>query len=494
MAKLISASQLKGIKKNQKSKSIGLCHGAFDILHNGHLEHFNEAKKKVDVLVVSLTGDKFIQKGPNQPYNNETNRSKFLLNIRNIDYVYIDHNITALDVIKKLKPNFYFKGKDYNEKDITNNLNKEVGVLEKNKGKLIITNTKLQSSTRILNNMEKTSEGQVDNFLRKISKNKGFEEIFKATEKVKNMEINLIGEPIIDNYIFCKMTGLTTKDPAISSVVEKIKSIPGGVVAVAKVLSMFAKKINLYTFGSNKDLFKYFKGYKNIKLYNLDKTQRIQTKTRYINSNRFEKLFQITNFKKNYFSTTTSKKITKIIKKFKNNIIVCDFGLGLFEGEILEKLENNKLRKYLNVQSNSINFGYNLFTKYKNFDYLSLDEREWKLGFGTTEKVDLSGYIKKLKKNKFFSCALTKGKRGSEYYINTSKFSSPVFIKNTTDTTGCGDAFFAITSLMIKSKLNPSLIPFVGNVYAGMHSQYFGNEIITSKIKFLKYIKSMLKR
>ena len=64
---------------------------------------------------------------------------------------------------------------------------------------------------------------------------------------------------------------------------------------------MFAKKINLYTFGSNKDLFKYFKGYKNIKLYNLDKTQRIQTKTRYINSNRFEKLFQITNFKKNYF-------------------------------------------------------------------------------------------------------------------------------------------------------------------------------------------------
>ena len=171
MAKLISISQLKEIKKNLKNKSIGLCHGAFDILHNGHLEHFNEAKKKVDVLVVSLTGDKFIQKGPNQPYNNENNRSKFLLNIKNIDYVYIDHNITALDVIKKLKPNFYFKGKDYNEKDITNNLNKEVGVLEKNKGKLIITNTKLQSSTRILNNMEKTSEGQVDNFLRKISKN-----------------------------------------------------------------------------------------------------------------------------------------------------------------------------------------------------------------------------------------------------------------------------------------------------------------------------------
>lgn len=494
MAKIISITEVKKIKKKFKNKKIGLCHGAFDILHNGHLEHFNEAKKKVDILVVSITGDKFIQKGPNQPYNNETNRSKFLLNIKNIDYVYIDQNITALDVIKNLKPNFYFKGKDYNEKDITNNLNKEVMVLKKNRGKLVITSTKLQSSTKILNNLEKSTEEYTDNFLRNISKNKSFEEIFKATEKVKNMEINLIGETIIDNYIFCKMTGLTTKDPAISSVIENIKSIPGGVVAVAKVLSMFAKKINLYTYGNNKNLLKYFKAYKNIKLFNLDKTQKIQTKTRYINSNRFEKLFQVTNFKKNYFSKSTSKKIIKVVKKIKNNIIICDFGLGLFEGEILQKLQNNKSTKYLNVQSNSINFGYNLFTKYKNFDYLSLDEREWKLGFGTTENVDLTSYIKKVKKNKSFSCSLTKGKRGSEYYINTSKFSSPVFIKNTTDTTGCGDAFFAITSLMIKSNLKSSLIPFVGNVYAGMHSQYFGNEIITSKIKFLKYIKSILKR
>ena len=85
MAKLVSSVELNKIRKNLTNKKIGLCHGAFDVLHNGHLEHFEEAKKNIDVLVVSITADKFIIKGPNQPYNNEINRAKFLLHIKDID-------------------------------------------------------------------------------------------------------------------------------------------------------------------------------------------------------------------------------------------------------------------------------------------------------------------------------------------------------------------------------------------------------------------------
>ena len=38
-----------------------LCHGVFDLLHIGHIKHFKDAKKG-DILVVTLTGDKFINK------------------------------------------------------------------------------------------------------------------------------------------------------------------------------------------------------------------------------------------------------------------------------------------------------------------------------------------------------------------------------------------------------------------------------------------------
>jgi len=82
--------------------------------------------------------------------------------------------------------------------------------------------------------------------------------------------------------------------------------------------------------------------------------------------------------------------------------------------------------------------------------------------------------------------------RSSSLFYNNKEFSSPTFIPRTVDTTGCGDAYYAITSLLILVKAELNLIPFIGNVYAGMHSQYFGNKQITDKVALLKYIRSLL--
>ena len=48
-----------------KNKKIALCHEIFDLLHMGHVQHFREAKQHCDVLVITLTADKFVLKGPN---------------------------------------------------------------------------------------------------------------------------------------------------------------------------------------------------------------------------------------------------------------------------------------------------------------------------------------------------------------------------------------------------------------------------------------------
>ena len=53
--------ELNNLKKN--GKKIVLCHGVFDIIHVGHIKHFEEAKKFGDVVVVSVTNDKFVIKG-----------------------------------------------------------------------------------------------------------------------------------------------------------------------------------------------------------------------------------------------------------------------------------------------------------------------------------------------------------------------------------------------------------------------------------------------
>ena len=86
------------------------------------------------------------------PYLILENRLKVLRSLKSIDYAMESNFSSAVEVINEIKPSFYFKGKDYEKsKDISGNLRKEINAIKKNKGKFIITNTKLYSSSKIIN-------------------------------------------------------------------------------------------------------------------------------------------------------------------------------------------------------------------------------------------------------------------------------------------------------------------------------------------------------
>ena len=44
------------------------CHGVFDLLHLGHIKHFENAKNFGDILIVTVTPDEYVKKGPNDLY------------------------------------------------------------------------------------------------------------------------------------------------------------------------------------------------------------------------------------------------------------------------------------------------------------------------------------------------------------------------------------------------------------------------------------------
>jgi len=484
-------NKFKDLKKNNANKKIGLCHGVFDVIHEGHVNHFYDSKKRCDILVVSITDDPFVKKGPYQPYNSSLKRAKVLEAFKCIDYVYINKDLTPINLINTLKPNLYFKGLDYLKKDLTGNLSKEIFAVKKNHGKVFFTKTKIMSSTKIINNALIPWTKQQKDFLSKINKYYTFDYITEQFEKIKNIQIDIIGEPILDNYIYSNIIGLASKDPALSGVVKNREIIPGGVLAVAKILSTFVKEVRLFTFGNNNLIKSHLN--KNIKLINLDSKQNIQKKTRYINNHRLQKIFQLTNFEKNSFSQLSEIRMLKILKKkLRKNIIICDFGVGLFDNKILDYINHSKNHKYLNVQTNSINLGFNFFTKFKKnklIKYISLDEKEWKLGIKSNQ---LNSNIIKNFINDNTAYSVTLGKNGSIYHFKNEIFHAPVFIDKVIDTTGCGDAYFAITSLLKIINTKPELISFLGNIYAGMHALNVANKNITSRTDYLKYTKSLL--
>jgi len=468
---------------------LGLCHGVFDVLHYGHINHIIEAKKKSDILVVSITADKFVNKGI--PFNNENNRAFLLSSIKYIDYVLVNYDFDSAKIIKKIKPKFYFKGMDYLNYDSANNLRKEKKSIHSVGGKLIITKTKVFSSTKIINNLYRDWNSEQKIYFKKIAKKYSLQYILEKIDNLSELTVNIVGDPIVDRYIENKLANITNKDPAISVIKTSEEDYDGGSLFIAKLLSRFVKKVNLITYGNSPLFRKTNKDYKNIKIYNFNKFKTIQIKTRFISYPKKIKLLQVSNFRENYLTKVEENKILSFIKKNNKNLIVCDFGVGMFNKKIINLINLNRRNVYLNVQNNSLNYGFNLFTKYKWPFYLSLDLIEWQLGFKLNNEDSLQEIIRIAKKNtKLFS--LTLGQKGSILVKNNTLSKSPSFTNVPLDTTGCGDAYFAFTSVLLMQNNNGAVAAFLGNAIAAMHSLTIGNSKIIEKKELKNYIKSII--
>ena len=148
--KIISVSQSSDLikKLKKKSKKIVLCHGVFDILHSGHIYHFQKAKKFGDILIVSLTADKFVKKGPGRPKFNIKERSNVISNLSIVDFVIINNDSDSINLIKKIKPNIYVKGIDYKnfKNDVSSKIQLEKKAIQSVGGILKFTNEKTTST------------------------------------------------------------------------------------------------------------------------------------------------------------------------------------------------------------------------------------------------------------------------------------------------------------------------------------------------------------
>jgi len=108
----------------RQGKRIVHCHGTFDLIHPGHLFHFEEAKAKGDILVVTATAGKFVKKGPGRPFFNDGLRAKSLAALAAVDLVSIVPHAAAKEAIEAVRPHVYCKGTEYQERlgDVTGKL------------------------------------------------------------------------------------------------------------------------------------------------------------------------------------------------------------------------------------------------------------------------------------------------------------------------------------------------------------------------------------
>jgi rfaE bifunctional protein nucleotidyltransferase chain/domain len=95
-----------------------LANGCFDVLHVGHLWHLKEAKQLGDWLVVALTVDEAVHKGPGLPINAWEHRAEMLQALRYVDLVV--PSTSCHDAILQIRPDIFVKGCDYEDSTLLN--------------------------------------------------------------------------------------------------------------------------------------------------------------------------------------------------------------------------------------------------------------------------------------------------------------------------------------------------------------------------------------
>lgn len=116
-AKIKSLLQLRALisKRKKEGERVVFTNGCFDILHAGHVNYLESAKKLGNVLVVGLNSDNSVKrlKGGGRPINNQTGRARVLAALESVDYVVFFNEPNPLKLITTLKPDVLVKGGDW---------------------------------------------------------------------------------------------------------------------------------------------------------------------------------------------------------------------------------------------------------------------------------------------------------------------------------------------------------------------------------------------
>ncbi|MCG8525554.1 MAG: adenylyltransferase/cytidyltransferase family protein, partial [Opitutales bacterium] len=234
-------------KLREQGKKLVQCHGTFDLIHPGHVIHFEEAKEMGDVLVVTITGEEFVNKGPGRPYFNDQMRVKSLVALKCIDYVVVIPFSAAVEAIECVKPDYYCKGKEYEnpENDVTGNICDDVAAVEKFGGEIKYVGSVVFSSTRLLNNHFDVLSSEIKSFCQKLAADINPDQFRNTIDGFSNLKVLVIGDIIFDRYTTVEVQGLTSKNRILSGRYREESTQAGGSLASLRHVLSFAPHCKL---------------------------------------------------------------------------------------------------------------------------------------------------------------------------------------------------------------------------------------------------------
>jgi len=503
--KIVDLEQLQKRLEYHRSRkqSIVHCHGVFDLLHIGHIRHFKQAKHMGDVLVVTITPDRFVDKGPHRPAFPEALRAEAIASLHYVEYVAINQWPTAEETLRILRPDVYVKGSEFkdNGSDKTGKIDRERMVAEEIGSKVAFTEDIVFSSSNLINRYLSGFPGSLNEYLTVFRRRFSIDDILSRIEHLSRLKVLVIGDMILDEYQYCEAMGLSSKDPMMALKYRSHDLFAGGVASIANHVANFAHEVTLVSVLGERDAHESFVRSSlrdNITpVFWMQPQAPTTVKRRFIEVYSLNKLFEIYVMEDSGLPEDRDKDLGNWLSDNVGRydvVIAADFGHGALSTATAGCLSEQAGFLAINAQANAGNRGYHSITKYTRACYACMAEHELRL-----EMRDKTGPLPPMMEalSRRLACGrivVTRGMKGCLATDNDGAFVEvPAFTNRVVDRVGAGDAFLSLTSLAAAQGAPVEILGFLGSCAGSLAVGVVGNQKPLEKLSLQKYVTALMK-
>ena len=483
-----------------ESKKIIHCHGVFDLLHIGHIRYLQKTKNLGDILIVTVTPDHYVNKGPHRPVFPEKLRVEAIAALDCVDYVAVNEWPTAVETIELLKPDIYAKEAEYREHRTPEILREEAAVASVG-AEIAFIEYITPDSSHFINKYLLPFPEEVDHYLINLSQSYSPAKILSYIEQAHSLRVLVVGETIIDEYYYCQTMSQSSKAPILAMQYLSQERFAGGAVAIANHFAGFCSEVGLVSMLGTEDskeewVRKNLK--RNVNAVFLHKTDSPTiVKRRYRESYFALPVFEI--YVMNDAPLTESDNEALCVKlqemlPLYDVVVVADYGHMMLTNRAIHILCENARFLAVNTQANAGNRGYHTISKYPRADYVCLAEVELRLE-GRNRTGDLHPMLQDVAHKLDAARAIvTRGSHGCLCYDQEIGFcEAPALATRVVDRVGAGDAFFAITSLCAVQNAPIEILAFLGNIAGAEAVAIVGNRESLERLSLCQHVESLLK-
>jgi rfaE bifunctional protein nucleotidyltransferase chain/domain len=476
------------------------CHGVFDLLHLGHIRYLQRARELGEVLVVTVTPDRWVNKGPHRPAFTETLRAEAIASLACVDFVALNAWPTAAETIALLRPAVYAKGAEFRSHRTPEIVREEAAAAAAGTAIAFIEDL-TSSSSELLNRYFSPFGEEVDHYLEELRAAWPAPAILDRIAAAKELKPLVVGEMIIDEYVYCNTLGQSAKAPIVAMQYASQERFAGGAAAVANHLAGFCTQVDLVCqIGGVNTEEDWIRGHlrPNVRPIFVERPGAPTiVKRRYRESYYSQPVFEVYQMDDSPPDAAQEQRLAAALVAAIGGhdlVLAVDHGHAMLTAPAVDLLAAESRFLAVSTQTNAANVGYHTVAKYPRADFVCLAEQDVRLQC-RSRTGPLEPLVAEVAERLGASVmAATCGSRGCVCRGPEGQtVSAPALATKVVDRVGAGDAFLALAALMAAMGAPLELLAFLGNVAGAEAAATIGNAESLDALRLGRHVQSLLK-